>query len=97
MTSCAVQLYLIQIRQRCGYTLDNIDGPEWVVIPPTRVDFDPQGQIVVQCAAFIAHDNSATYTNELTLTRVSLSQKQPSSLDVAKVMNIHRDSQKASH
>lgn len=68
---------------------DQIDGPEWLLIPRSDVRVEPGSALDLHCAVFVPNDDRSR-SNELTMSRIPLSSDE---FGVEKVMIIHKDTQ----
>lgn len=68
---------------------DQIDGPEWLLIPRSDVRIEPGAALDLHCAVFVPNDDRSR-SNELTMSRTPLSSDE---FEVEKVMIIHKDTQ----
>lgn len=68
---------------------EQIDGPEWLLIPRSDVRIEPGAALDLHCAVFVPNDDRSR-SNELTMSRIPLSSDE---FGVEKVMIIHKDTQ----
>jgi len=81
------------IAQRTDFKLDNINSPEWLIMPPAELWFnDSHGRLDVKCAVFMPKDTSG-FTNELIMYRATPMPNNPLKMDISTVVRIHKDTQ----
>jgi len=79
--------------QRRGVYLDDIDGAQWLRVPPAIVTYTPgTGRLTIECAAVMPPEQTG-FSNELILSRATPPIDTPTSMDFGKIINIHRDTQ----